>query len=391
MVQLFQQMPEQANPLGQSLGQGLGQFAQRGLGQQKQQQQAGILSRMLSGQGTPEEAAQLDPGAQLELAKMQYQAQNKAPLGGLSGQPVPPEFAEIAERVINDNPDATADQLLIAMDKAGLPRTYSDPFVETRRGTEEQTSKAETTKQETIRKETFPIKQAIAEKAEAARQGIQNKQNLSKIIDTGNLDDPTFVAFATSLPFKLGERLLSPETVEYRAGLIDEFKDLKTIFSGQTRNSELDILQKKMPDIYLNDTQKKGILKSRVNALKADIIREDAAAEVEEKFPNLGIFQFQKKVDELAKPQLDLLFDRIIEEHNFIFDQAEKRNSRPLDANDPEDVEIINQVIKGKGTTRLKVNPGTPVNNDIIAMYMRRTGDNVQEAEKMAREDGYEF
>lgn len=327
------------HPLGEALGMAASQVGQR-IGQQQQQSQ---LAQALFGEEEGQQLGDQSTQTLLEIARMRAP---KAPAGGITGQPVEPEVAKKLGAIIRDNPEASAEELLILADEAGIPRALSTTPIESRRRATEQEGKEKISKQEAIRREVLPIKQEIAKKAAAAREGIQNKKSLMEIIDTGNLDDPTWAALATSLPLNLGQRLLSPETVEYRAGLVEEFRDLKNIFQGQTRTAELDILQKKLADVYLTDEQKKRVLKSRMNALQRDVIVEEAAAEVEEMNPNLGIFQFNKKVDRVAKPQLDALFDQIMNEHNFVFQQAESRKGIPLNPSDPDDKEILIQILK---------------------------------------------
>lgn len=339
-----------AEALGGSIGQGIGQSIAQGQQRQRQLEQSGVLSKILSGEATPQEEAMLDPALRIEVEKIR----GKAPAGGLTGQPTPPEVGNAINEVIRNNPEATAEELAIKMDQVGIPRAYSNSFIESRRQQETRLEERGLKEREFARKETATLKKEIVDRADAARAGIQSKESLMELIDTGNLDDPTWAAIASNLPFDLGQRLLSPETVEYRAGLVEEFKDLKNIFKGQTRTAELDILQKKLADIYLTDQQKKSVLKSRMNALQADILQEEAAQEVEDKYPNLGILQFKKKMNKLVKEKMDRVFDRIIDEHNFIFKQAETRKNIPLNPNDSEDVQILTQILKEAGGDKKK-------------------------------------
>jgi len=205
-----------------------------------------------------------------------------------------------------------------------------------------------------LRKETLPLKQKIMERAESSREGIRNKQHLLSIIDKGNLDDPTWAAFASNLPFNLGKRLLSNDTVEYKGGLIDEFADLKNVFKGATRVKEVEIYEDKLPDIYLNDSQKKAILKSRINSSKIDLLREEAAQEVEENYPELSALKFNKKVEEILAPKIDALFNSTWGEQKAVIDQAEARKKLPLDPNDPDDLNIMQQIKKEAGGDKAK-------------------------------------
>jgi len=205
-----------------------------------------------------------------------------------------------------------------------------------------------------LKKERSPFINEIINRANASRESIRSKTHLLDIIDRNQLNDPTYAIFAESLPFNLGKRLLSDDTVEYKGGLVDEFSDLKNIFKGATRVKEVEIYENKLADLYLNDSQKKAILKSRINAAKVDIIREEAAAEIDEKYPNIKALQFNKKVDELAQPKIDKLFNSIWEEHKSILDQAERKKEIPLDSNDPEDYKIMTQILIESGNNTQK-------------------------------------
>lgn len=201
-------------------------------------------------------------------------------------------------------------------------------------------------KQESLRAETLPIKKEISDRAQSARVGIQNKENLLDIIERGDLNDPTVAAIAEALPFHLGKRILSPDTVEYKAGLIDEYKDLRNIFQGQTRVKEIDLLQEKTADIYLTDEQKKAILNSRIDALKADLIREETALELEEEGKNYSLLQYRSELEKRAKPKLEGLFHRILDAQKSIIKDAENMKKIPLNYDDPEGKVILEQIMK---------------------------------------------
>jgi hypothetical protein len=200
-----------------------------------------------------------------------------------------------------------------------------------------------------IRKENLPVRQEFSDKGQAARKGIQNKEKGLELIERGNIDDPTFATIADSLPLKLGQRLLSPDTVEYKAGLVEEFSDLRNIFQGQTRVKEIELLENKIADLYLTDDQKKAILRSRIDALKGDVIREEVAEEIEAEGKPLGVLQFRKEVERRSKPKIEALFNNILDEQKSIINNAETRKKVPLIAGDPEDDKIAQQILKEAG------------------------------------------
>lgn len=193
--------------------------------------------------------------------------------------------------------------------------------------------------------ETSKIKEEIVQKANSARRGIQNKHRLLDIVKRGNIDDPSWAMFAEALPFNIGQRLLSPDTVTYKAGLIDEYNVLRNLFQGATRVKELEIAEKKLADLYYTDEQKEAVLKSGADSLQLDILREQAAQEVDSKNPGLGLFEFNKKVNELYEEKADQLFNRIMDDQNAIISQAERRKNTPLNPDDPDDKQIMQQIL----------------------------------------------
>ncbi len=316
------------------------------------------ISKLINGETlTPAEKKFISPEHQLKFAEISQReklAGLKPPPGGVSAQPVPTEINQKIGQVLGNSKNMSADQLKQAFDSAEIPPTFTSQYVENRRRSDEQQMTRDTAHSGELRKETFPARKEISDKAEASRAGIENKEHLLKLIDQGNLDDPTYAAFAQALPLDLGKRLLSPDTVQYKAGLIDEFTDLRNIFQGQTRVKEIELLEEKIADIYLTDEQKKTILKSRINALKADLIKEEAAAEIEKEMPNLGLLQFRREVDKRAKPKMEAIFNQILDEQNSVIKDAENRKKIPLDMNDPQDKQVAMQILQEVGGDKIK-------------------------------------
>lgn len=313
---------------------------------------------------SPKELSKLPINAQTQLNKAKQPP--KEPKKPLTEKEVPTEISKKIKKVLADNPKANADELRIEMDDAGIPPVYSNPYTENRRRTEEQQAKTKEAQEANLRAETLPIRKDLADRANAARAGIQNKTNLLNIIKTGKIDDPSIAAIADALPFNLGKRILSPETLEYKAGLVDDFKDLSTIFKGATRVKEVEIYENKIADTYLTDEQKEAVLKARINSLKADVIRGEVAAELEKEGKFFGALTFEEEVNKRAKPQLDALFEQVWNETKNVLDIAESRKKLPLDVNDPDDLQIIDQIIK-------------------------EAGGNAKKAEELAKKRGYKF
>ena len=124
--------------------------------QQKQELKKGeVLSRILKGEEVSEkENALFTPQEQLGIAKhkqakelAEIKSANKAPAGGITAQPISPEISAKTEQILKENPNANADDLKIKMDKAGIPPSNSNPYIENRRRQDETNAKTSTEKQ----------------------------------------------------------------------------------------------------------------------------------------------------------------------------------------------------------------------------------------------------
>jgi len=210
--------------------------------------------------------------------------------------------------------------------------------------------KATRKRQDDIRKETLPYRQELASRAEAAQRDLDAKEESLRLINTGKLDDPRVATFLEMLPGKMGLSFLSPETVQYKASLVQGYGALKNLFSGATRVKEIEILEAKIADTYYTDEQKLAVINSMARASQNDIIMAEAAqeieAEAEEAGKPLGILDFRKKVQERTKQKSNALFDRILDEQKAISKEAENIKKMPLDFSNPEHKEIINQINK---------------------------------------------
>lgn len=90
------------------------------------------LQKLILGEG-------LRSQREMSIEKLKDQRPKTAP-GGLTGQSVPPEVSQAANQILGKMPQAGADELKMAMDEAGIPPIYSNPYVENRRRQEERSA-----------------------------------------------------------------------------------------------------------------------------------------------------------------------------------------------------------------------------------------------------------
>jgi hypothetical protein len=357
MVQVLPQIPSFGNRLAQVLGDSIGAIGEGYIQGQTNKKDANILQQL--GAGGKQEGDKFVPYTPIEkiglIAKLS--AEKQKTVGSLMApllkedarqnrtdallnkfeQPVnAPAQANPNQQQSETSPIvAEGKRYIDTLDSEKLALLEADPSTryvarairEQREADRKQNFKETEFKQRQIseaNKETAAFRSEIANKAKNARVAITNKENLRKLIEKGDLDDPTYAIIANSLPAKLGQRLLSDDTVAYKSGLFDEYGVIKNVFPGATRVEEIRIFTDKLADLSLTDIQKDRVLSAGIQALEADVIRAEAAAEVEEKFPGIGILQFEKKVEELAKPKLDELLKKITNEYKTVTEEAEK-------------------------------------------------------------------
>jgi hypothetical protein len=121
------------------------------------------------------------------------QSKPQAAVGGITGQPVPVEVSETISEVMKMNPEAGSDELALSLDKAGVPRAFSNSFIENRRRKEEREEQIGQKKFESER--TYQSKRAIPflTKLDAERVSLDDKdQALSLMTNAIDEQDVSF-------------------------------------------------------------------------------------------------------------------------------------------------------------------------------------------------------
>lgn len=214
----------------------------------------------------------------------------------------------------------------------------------------------------------------LAEKSKAS------KQDMIKFVDTHELDDPSWVAFADALPFNLGQRFLNPATSQYRASLIDGYANLRNIFVGQTRNKEIAIYEKKIAEAYLTDDQKKAILRQLIKIDEPTILMGQAARLANEELPKANLGEFRGRVKEIYDRLMKKQMDEFADFNKNLFNQIEQQKKIPLDPQNPDHYSIIKSLAQKARVDDPRNARNPSVKNEILRAI-----------ENQGRKDGYSF
>src|SRR5574338_935020 len=288
----------------ETLGQGAAGGVQGALENFYKQREEQKKTAQFEKAGIPKEYAQLDPSLIKELMKQKRQENLFSKVFGKENNNFLQDKIEDTQRNLSED-----EILAIATQDPNLARIMQ--------------SQKKMRQQENLanRKETGEIRKDYAKKGQEAQKSIHNKDQMLALIKKGNLNHPLVAGIANILPFNADQFLLSDDSQLYRSLMFENFGILKSMFPGQIRVKEIELLEDKLAGLEKNDSAKKKILENQMNAAKADIIRSKAASEVEKKFPYLGIGEFEVKVEELAAPELKNLYDDIIKNYEKIADE----------------------------------------------------------------------
>lgn len=159
--------------------------------QKSLQNQQIIVGKVLRGEKvTPEERDSLPPNVQLALDKA---TGPKAAPGGISGQPVPQEVSQAISPILAANKNATSDELAEAFDSAGIPRAFSNSYIENRRRQDESIARSDVEKGKMTRQEETEISKPILLEMNQSRKNIPLQEQAIEDIknatpEVGSLD-----------------------------------------------------------------------------------------------------------------------------------------------------------------------------------------------------------
>jgi hypothetical protein len=199
------------------------------------------------------------------------------------------------------------------------------------------------------------------EGAEASKNRLIGMRAAAK---SGQLPTPAMVKTLDFLGVPLGV-LSNPLAEGYEKSLNDYIKDVGKYFPGTIRVAEIEAYMKSIPSLLNSDAGKEIVIENTqlINDLKEanyeaykDILKENGG----------------------KKPQnLDIeILEKTREKRNETSDKVKQNFERAISMT--------------KFPTQ-KVKKGTPLTPNIALKYLGRAGNDRKEAEKLAREDGYEF
>jgi hypothetical protein len=265
------------------------------------------------------------------LAVQTQQVKNQQPakaLGGITGQPIPQNISQEISNVLNENKEANADELAIAMGNRGIPQAYSNSYIENRRRQDEAKAKRSQPGDEFSKGR----EKAVLDYTNESLQNRENTKDMAFTIATarkainGEISGPGFEAAIKSNPYlsiiygkTTDESLLDAANKKLLEGT-------KNIFGSKPTEREIFLLLTSMlPSIgKTREANLAGLdFIEKTNNIK--LLKENIVDEL----TNGGtkyIADLEKQVDEKLKPYKDQLHKELKEAVN-IYRNGTKTNS----------------------------------------------------------------
>lgn len=301
--------------------------------------------------------------------------QPKTPPGGLSGQAVPQDVSNAIQSVISSNPEANADQLALEMDKEGIPRTYSNSYIENRRRQEETTAKTKAKGEETARKEQLEFHKESAKFDEKLSNEASAAEKKIRAISKQREIQPTITNFdriisSTFKNTRFENLLKSKNAQEFDSLALPMVEGQKETFGVRLSDADLNLILQKIATADKNPQANAAILDYMELEEKLKLEKRKIADQIKKQNKGLRPLDYESSI----RQKLNEKFGQEIDE------TASRVLSLP-------DNERKREMITGRKT----VPQGTPLSRDVIDKYLELAGNDPKKAQEMALEDGYEF
>lgn len=340
--------------------------------QEKRARGQAALGKMIAGeQVTPEEMAMINPEHLLKLV----QFRNRPAPGGVTAQPIPPEVSSRIQPILEANKNAKADDLAVAFDNAGIPRVFSNSYIENRRREDEAKTKREAkesdlSRQEkiTFHKESQKMDETISKEAKAAESKIKAMEKQEALLPKLKTWDRIASAMFKGSPWE--NIFTSANAQEFNSYALPMVEGQKETFGVRLSDADLRLVTQKIATTDKSAEANKKIIEWMKEDEKLKIERQKIAQQIKKENggyrPHDYEEQIRKKMDEKYGDHVKKLYDEIM--------------ALPDDPKKKQEL-----------TGRTQVPQGTKLDQQKALYYLQLADMKKEEAERMAREDGYEF
>lgn len=321
-----------------------------------QQQKADQLRAVERFRGLPEGSLaglESDPRLAATMTKPQS-------AGGVTSQAIPQPIAQGIEQIISQNPTANSDQLKLAFDQAGVPPIYSNGYVENRRRQDEAKSAAKEKRVEAGNKRA----EKVLESADKLRETMPEKEaSLMAMQDAIENGDMSFFSLDNLAELTGLEGFRTAKGGQFKTASKNFF--ISTLSKAGARPNQF--LEKQIAEGLpkIGRSREGNLIGTELAAFNIDV--EKKRLELIDKISDdyeesLGYVpgSFGKEVDKSLKQYVEDRQQQLAERIKFLNDQEKQSKGKKLSPN-------------------------------LALDFLNKANGDRKEAERLAKEAGYEF
>lgn len=320
-----------------------------------------------------EREAGVTPG--LPPAVQAQQLKNKVPpkpVGGLAGQAVPQEISVSIPKILEATKEANADQLAIALDKAGIPRAYSNSYIESRRRQDEAKANQNQARESDFFKSNLARSSKIKDRADKIAETLPQKRTAINLMnDAISNKDLSFWSRDNLAEITGIEGLRSPEGAIFKTAGKEYF--LGSIARAGARPNQW--IEQQIADMMTKVGRSTEANLSVARALENELDLEEATVRLTEEISDRLLAEgdySQSKLGSILNKELSSYAERKQQE---LFNDL--RAIKSIGENSPQKFH--------------KVEKGTPVSRVVAQAILRQFNNDPEKASQEAIKLGYTF
>jgi len=295
---------------------------------------------------------------------------NKPPPGGVRAQGVPPEVGAKLKKVLEEHPEATADELALALDQEGIPPTYSEKFIENRRRKEGLLAQDpyQQAAQQKQAHANVDIAEGIISKGEKAKQNLLGIEGMRRNIKSTGLNLRNQLADFFNQP-----AFRDPQSEEFKTYSKQSLFKAPEIVKGKVSNFEFQTIGDLYANVDKSPEANEALLDWQEYLEKVDEVEAKEANKILKENRGIPPADFRQQLNERVDKPVEKLTQEWRKKKDNALAKMFKRKVVPKGT--PADEQVANNYLF---VARRKL----PEANDEQILKL---------AENMAREDGYEF
>jgi len=287
---------------------------------EKDRKKSDLLRRRLSGEEiSDEEKVLFSSEEEFGIAKLQnalkvqeLKNQGRAAPGGLSGQSVPQEVSSKIQNVLSKSQDLNADQLTQEFDAEGVPRAYSNAYVENRRRDDDMRAR-KSDEAEKLDMQSFKDNKDYSEKIlngyEAYKRDESVLDQMDQLSQKGNLPKPLAVSLLNKLGIPLGF-FENPDAEQFDKLTQELMKNISGTYGNRILQTEVVNFLKSIPSLSNSDAGRERLIKQWKILNQGKRIYYDSYKDIRKEYPKRLPPDLHEKVLERAEPKLAEMADQ---------------------------------------------------------------------------------